>query len=358
MISLDEIYDAAFDRSRFEPLLKRLVEAMGAQAGFLAWSDIENDATFEIQFGNDPKYLQQYTEIYWEHDVLRPLLFAIPEGVPAAVYPHLQRPEIREGRFYQEYLKPQGIVDNLAVNLIKRKEMIAALAILRMEPAPPFTEEDQQALQALVPHLRRVVYLQSQIIRQANLVRGYRQAAKSIRDGLILLDETLRVLDVDKDLERLAGVRVGEPVGRTAFGRVVAAAVEGKTPMMAEVENGDAASVRLLCYAQSIERDPYGDLADGPGVAFAVHATQVDHPWPIALPLIASLHGLTPTEMRVMEDALAHGDITGMGERLGMARATTRTHLHRVYEKTGTTGFADLCLFAHRYILPRTMAAS
>lgn len=353
MINLDEIYDAAFDRSLFEPLLQKLVEAMDAQSGFLAWSNIESRAKFEIQIGNDPVYLQKYVETYWEHDVLRPLLYEISEGEVQPVYPHLQRPEIRESRFYREYLAPQGVVDNLAVNLIKRKDMIASLAILRMEPAPPFDDADRQALQALVPHLRRVVFLQSQIIGQANLVRGYRQAAKSTRDGLILLDEALRVLDVDPDLEVLTGVQIGESVGRTAFGRVVASAVREDAPLMAEVEALDGPPVRLLCHAQRVERDLYGDLADGPGVAFAVHATRVDHPWPIALPLIASLYGLTPTEMRVVEDALAHGDIASMGTRLSMARATTRTHLHRVYEKTGTRGFADLCLFVHRFILPR-----
>ena len=357
MINLDEIYNAAFDRSQFEPLLQNLVKALGAQSGFLAWSDTESHAKFEIQVGNDPYYLQQYAETYWEQDLLRPLLFETPEGVPAAVYPHLQRPEVRESRFYREYLAPQGIVDNLAVNLIKRRDMIAVLAILRIEPAPPFSEADQAALQALVPHLRRVIFLQSQIIGQSNLVRGYRQAAKSTRDGLILLDDTLQVLDVDKDLAKLTGVQVGDAISRTVFGRVVAAAIEADKPMMAEVEIPDAAPVRLLCHAQPIKRDPYGDLADGPGVAFAVHATLVDHPWPIAMSLIASIHGLTPTETRVLEDALAHRNIPEMGERLGMARATTRTHLHRIYEKTGTTGFADLCIFAHRFILPRPMTA-
>ncbi|MET0364347.1 MAG: hypothetical protein ABW169_06810, partial [Sphingobium sp.] len=247
------------------------------------------------------------------------------------------------------------------VNLIKRPEMIASLAILRVEPAPPFSQVEVDALTELVPHLRRAVFLQSQLIGQANLVRGYRQAARSTRDGLILLDEGLRVLDVDRDLERLTGVRTGDPIGHTAFGRTVAAVAQGVAqgagPMMAEIEQPDGTAMRLLCHAQPIERDPYGDLADGPGVAFAIHATRIDHPWPIALPLIASIHGLTPTEMRVVEDALAHGDMTGIGERLGMARTTTRTHLHRIYEKTGTRGFADLCLFAHRFILPRPIAA-
>ncbi|MET0365758.1 MAG: hypothetical protein ABW169_14010, partial [Sphingobium sp.] len=119
MIKVDEIYDAAFDRTLFLDLLKKIIAELNAQSGFLAWSDVEREAKFEVQHGNDPAYLQQYVDIYWEHDILRPALYALPEGVPGAVYPHLQRPEVRESRFYREYLAPQGIVDNLAVNLIK-----------------------------------------------------------------------------------------------------------------------------------------------------------------------------------------------------------------------------------------------
>ena len=39
MVDIDEIYDAAFDRERFEPLLRKILTAMGAQAGFLRPED-------------------------------------------------------------------------------------------------------------------------------------------------------------------------------------------------------------------------------------------------------------------------------------------------------------------------------
>ena len=93
-------------------------------------------------------------------------------------------------------------------------------------------------------------------------------------------------------------------------------------------------------------------MTAGPGVAHAVHVLRVDRPAAIAFASLATLHGLTPTELRVMTDAFTHADLTRLGERLGMARATARTHLHRIYDKTGTEGFADLCLLAHRFALP------
>lgn len=351
MIEICEIYDAAFDRSRFADLLRRLVEGLGAKSGFLAWSDHNSRAHFEVQFGNDPEYLRRYVETYGKLDLMLPILHALPEGAATPAYPHLQKPEIRESRFYREYLAPQGIIDNLAVNLIKRPGMIASLAIVRADPADPYSEENVQQLTTLVPHLRRAVFLQSHLIRQSNLIQGYRQAAKSSRGGLILVDDSLRLLDVDPGIEVLTGLRVGEPLDRTKVGKSVAATIRERAPEIAEVGGEDGPAVRLLCHAQPIERDPYGDLADGPGVAFAVHVTLLDQRLPIAFTLITATYGLTPTEQRVLEDAVGHAEIAGMGERLGMARATTRTHLHRIYEKTATRGLADLCLFASRFIL-------
>lgn len=350
MIEIHEIYDAAFDRSRFADLLRRLVEALDAKSGFIGWADQDSGAGFQVQFGNDPEFLQRYVETYRSHDVMLPILHGFPEGVATAAYPYLQQPEIQASIFYREYLEPQGIVDNLAVNLIKRPGIVATLAIIRTEPSTPFSKDDIAKLADLIPHLRRAVFLQSHVIRQSNLVRGYRQAARSSRGGLILLDEGQRLLDIDPEIETLTGLRVGEAVDRTGVGKTIAAAIRNRAPQLAEVGNENGV-IRLLCHAQSIERDPYGDLADGPGVAFAVHVTRLDQELPVAFGLVGSTYGLTPTEQRVLEDAFAYGETVGLGERLGMARGTTRTHLHRIYEKTATRGFADLCLLVSRFIL-------
>jgi DNA-binding CsgD family transcriptional regulator len=51
----------------------------------------------------------------------------------------------------------------------------------------------------------------------------------------------------------------------------------------------------------------------------------------------------------VLRDAIEHGDLAGIGDRLGMARATARTHLHRIYDKTQTRSFAGLSNLAHRF---------
>ena len=351
VFAIQKIYDAAFDERLFPDMLGAVGAYLGAQAGFLAWTNSVNHARFEAQYGNDPAYLQRYVETYWEHDILRPELYALPEGEPANVHGLLQDPQVRASRFFTEYLAPQGIVDNLAVNLIKRENMVATIAVLRKGDAPPFDSNDLAEMRELVPHLRRAVFLSSYRIRQANLVDAYRQSAHGARDGLVLLDDTGRVLDLGPEIERLTGFASAEAATRSAFGKALEKAMRADKPVLHEFEPSRGVKTRLLLQSQLLERNLFGDLIEGPGAAHAVSVTALDRRWGLAHESIAAAHKLTPSEARVLKDVLTNGEMTGTPERLGMARATSRSHLHRIYAKTGTNGFPGLCLLAHRFIV-------
>lgn len=347
MIGLSEIYDAAFDRRRFPAMLERLALAFGAQSAFVRWSDADLEVGFQAQFGSDPVWLQRYVDTYAQHDILRPVLHGTPEGECVRVHPYLQHPEIRESPFYREYLVPQGIVDNLAVNFIKRRGIVAHLALLRFAPAAPFDKTDCARLSAIVPHLRRAIYIQSHLARAADHAAGLKAAGGATSAGL-LLDAAHRVIEIDPFLGRLLGLRTGDPLGHGAFATVVASAIDNKTPIAVAVSSG-ADNIPLLCEARTLEQQRFGDLASGPSASHVIYVTRLDQPRTIAFDAMAALYRLTPTELKVLRDALEHGDLAGIGGRLGMAAPTARTHLHRIYEKTATRSFAGLSNLAHRF---------
>jgi DNA-binding CsgD family transcriptional regulator len=57
---------------------------------------------------------------------------------------------------------------------------------------------------------------------------------------------------------------------------------------------------------------------------------------------IAELYNLTPCEVRVLLAIVEVGGVPETAQALGVAEATVKTHLHRVFSKTGATRQADL----------------
>ncbi|HUD31193.1 MAG TPA: helix-turn-helix transcriptional regulator [Novosphingobium sp.] len=348
MVALDDIYDAAFDRERFPALIEAVVRSFGAQSGFIGWSDMERGVGFQAEFGNDPNWLRRYVETYAELDVMRPLLQSVPEGVCAPAYPHMQTPEVRESRFYREYLAPQGVVDNLAVNLIKRPGIMAHLALVRLAPSAPFGAAEFERLDALIPHLRRAVYIQSHLVRAADHAAAIHGSAGASRQSMLLsADRT--VVEIDPPLAERLRLRTGDTLGDGIIGTMVHRAIERGDAIAAETIDAAGAPLRLLCEVRALEPNRFGDIASGPSPTHAAYFTLLDQPRSIAFDAVGELYRLTPTELRVLRDAIEHGDLAGIGDRLGMARATARTHLHRIYDKTHTRSFAGLSNLAHRF---------
>jgi DNA-binding CsgD family transcriptional regulator len=58
--------------------------------------------------------------------------------------------------------------------------------------------------------------------------------------------------------------------------------------------------------------------------------------------IIVKAYKLTPTELRILLAVIEGGGIREVAEALGVAESTVKTHLGRVFEKTGTSRQADL----------------
>jgi DNA-binding CsgD family transcriptional regulator len=63
---------------------------------------------------------------------------------------------------------------------------------------------------------------------------------------------------------------------------------------------------------------------------------------PLAPEIIANHYRLTPTELRVLLTIVDIGGVRETSEALGIGESTVKTHLHRVFGKTGASRQADL----------------
>jgi DNA-binding CsgD family transcriptional regulator len=169
--------------------------------------------------------------------------------------------------------------------------------------------------------------------------------------ALFLVDRISRIVHANADARQLLRVRT---VLREAGGRLTArqpdaaralersiaeagsgAAVRMALPLRAEDGEHCIAHVLPLCGAQR-RAGAGGDAI----AAVLVHkvALALSH-----LPeTVAGLYGLTPGEARVLVAIVEVGGVRETAEALGLSEATVKTHLHRLFGKTGAARQADL----------------
>ena len=192
----------------------------------------------------------------------------------------------------------------------------------RDDRAEPDPAGDTAALAVLLDVLPQAILL---VNANATVRRANRAATALLRagDGLLLSNQ------------RLAATR---PTDTAALHCVIAAAGGG-------TQRGNA----VVTLRRPSERPPLALLVwaleklqpAGPALV-AVFVGDPDRPTAISEPLLRRLYGLTRAEAR-LAGFLADGhSLLEAAAHLGVGRATVRTHLQRILEKTGTNRQASL----------------
>ena len=84
--------------------------------------------------------------------------------------------------------------------------------------------------------------------------------------------------------------------------------------------------------------------------AVFVHKAMLDLPHP--LEVITATFKLTPAELRVLMAIVEIGGVPEVAPILGISEATVKTHLQRIFAKTGTSRQADLVKLVAGYMSP------
>ena len=208
----------------------------------------------------------------------------------------------------------------------------------------------------IVPHVRRAVLIGKAIEFKETEAAMFAEMLDSLSAGLFLIGSDGRVvhanaagrdmLDSGDILRSIHGrVRTGDGPVDKALHEIFAAA-----------DNGDAAigvkGIALPLTAHDGERYVAHTLPLTSGerrraakaytattAMFVCKAAMQGPPVP---DVIAKLYDLTPAELRVLLAIVEVGGIPEVAEAFGVADSTIRTHVGRLFDKTGTGRQADL----------------
>jgi DNA-binding CsgD family transcriptional regulator len=349
---IGNIYDTALDPASWSKVVARITQFVGGQAcGIITKDAVSKHGNTHYYHGVDPHYIQLYADTYAEFDPLATLpcfgqIASIPDLVSYNDY--------RKGRFYQEWLQPQGWSDLANVVLEKTDSKSAFLLTVVPLKAKMVDGEMRQRIAAIAPHVRRALLIGKSMELRQSEVTTFADTLNGLSAAMFLVDESGRIVH-----SNAAGQDMLYAVDflRSAEGHLVAKNAEVNQILrgvFTACANGDAAidskAIALPLTAHDGERYILHvlPLTSGArcaaGITYSAIAAVFVRKAELTSPLdvVAQAYKLTPAELRVL---LAIVDVGGVPEAaavLGMAETTVKTHLYRLFDKVGVSRQADL----------------
>lgn len=350
---LDLIYDAATDGNLWIATLLRLVDMTGSDRGVLhARSSGFNmiciatrplDGTDAVEAGTSP--LSPWTRT-GAHPATGAVAFS-DAAVPYELF--TSAGFLDEGRSSQEQA-----AHDVVVPIAATRTLIAAFRLQRNEDRGRFGEADYHLLARLAPHMSRSLRLGFRIDGYRALRRAESRVLDQFTGGVVLLDATDAVLFANAAAHAM--MSAGGPLrmqDRTLlcasaphahqFDALIQGARHG-TPT-ATMGLPHPADGRLVTIVVSPVHGPDISLFAEPHMRDAQTMIFVFDPAAAAeVPLdwIISAYGLTPAEARVALLTARGRSVGETAARLSLSSNTVKTHLRRVFAKTGAAGQVEL----------------
>jgi DNA-binding CsgD family transcriptional regulator/PAS domain-containing protein len=364
---IGDIYDAALDSS----LWPRVVEKAGRFVGGSAASLFARDSVYKTgnsyyAFGVDPHYEKLYFEKYIKFDPLNAAYLTLAVGDVMSNSNIIPHAEFIDTRFYKEWAQPQGWLDNVIASLEKSSTSIAGFVVFRHEREGLADDAAHRLMRLIAPHLRRAVLIGKVV--DLNKVEGatFAETLDGLGAGMFLVDEAGRIVHANTagrailaadDFLRVSGGRLvaRDPQTDRTLRDIFIAASNGDLAVGIQgialpltARNGERHVAHMLPLTSGARRK--ASETHAATAAVFVHKASLDTLSPPEV--IARAYKLTPTELRVLLAIVEVGGAPEVAAELGIADETVKTHLGRLFEKTGTRRQADLVKLVAGYSSP------
>jgi DNA-binding CsgD family transcriptional regulator len=365
------IYDCALDPARWPQVLADINERLGFLQTTLTLQAMPSGAVLlNVASGISDDWLSRSTAYGPEviegwGGVAR--IAAVPIEEPALLSE--MNPSLFDGRsrnaFYDEWYRPQGLLDTAAVVLTRDAYSLASISLTRSESQGAIDPQALDAIRLLAPHLRRAVTISQLLDVRAVAAATFESVIDRAGTPILVIDGQLGVLHANgaaqalldaRDALTLNGQRLATatPATTQALAMAVAQAAENEVaighrglaiPLLAS--DGTARALHVLPLRGGVLRP---GLVNRAVAAVFVGSSAADVAG--AGVLVAQLFGLSGSEARVF-DLIAQGLTPAeAADRLGIGVSTVRTHLLHIFDKTGVRRQADLVRMAAGLALP------
>jgi DNA-binding CsgD family transcriptional regulator/PAS domain-containing protein len=357
------IYDCALDPARWPDTLTRLREPLSFHNATLALQSLPSGALLlhvasgmdERQLARMPEYAADIVELWGGVEALN----SYPLDEPVVLSAVRRFEDYAQNRYYLEWGKPQGVTDTLAVAMARDSGAIASLGLGRHVSAGPIGDHEIDAVRLLIPHLQRAIGISRLLDIKTIEARTFESTLDAVAAGIVLVDAALRVVHANTVADSM--LSKGDPIAsergvltlksRTAQEALAVAVARGSEDEAQLGRRGFGIPARRADGAPAVLHvlplKP-GTVRAGlsPSARAAIFVAPATMPRPAPEQALAALFDLTPSEARVFALIAAGNSVAKAARNLGVGQSTVKTHLLRLFTKTGTSRQAELIKLA------------
>lgn len=351
--TIGAIYDCALDPHLWPDTCRRIADLCESTAGGICVHDmrhVQNDQLFV--FGYQSAFLEKLGQNYAQSPMA---VSDVVANVGDVSVLSTDRQEMLESRFFQEVLKPHGLLDIIWFPALRTGGRMASMHASRSAVANCYEQREMSLLKLLSPHVCRVLAISDALDIRTLKSEILQKTLDGLAAGVFLATRDGRVVHMNASAERQvrAGgsisivnnrLRPTDPAARMALSKAIEEASRDDTGIREHSialpdAKGEVGYVATLLPVERGQRR--GVLA--PFAASVAVFTQD----PVQVPLMpgeafARLYKLTGSELRLLL-TLAQG-LGGKeaADMLGISEPTVRTHLQHIFAKTGTSRQTEL----------------
>jgi DNA-binding CsgD family transcriptional regulator len=260
---------------------------------------------------------------------------------------------LHETAFYRQWAGPQGLREGSITKFVHTPDRIGLLGCTIRTDRDIISAEEQQFIMLLCPHLRRAALIGDLLDNARVTAHLFREALQNLAVPVVFTDAAGSVQYANTSAERMFAA--DGPIQRR--GRTI----QAQNPAMGDaLLQAIASTASDLSLGQKGIGLPVSAPGQSPAVAYvlpltdgtaraafrpacaAVFVSTTTSASPLPQAVLTTLFELTPAEARVLMTVGSGLSPSNSAASLGISENTLKTHLSRIYAKTGKTRQADL----------------
>lgn len=357
--AIGQICEAALDETLWSGALCAVADLCGAENAALVVADSRLGYSSVVTPRADPDVVSDYAAHWWQYDPTARATASAPVG-RLTTLADTGRELFLQSPFHNEFWHRSGLgAERVAANLIVGDGMFSSLVLQTPRRRDEIDAAMFERFSIFVPHFVRAVKLSRRLYRMEMEATADCLADNRGCAGIIAVDDAARVVFADAGAEALLSggggaqviggiLRLAQPAADSRLRSAVSACAAGRPLLSAspyiQLERGMGGSPFL------IEPVPFrGSIAKKVAVAASrpapvamliIHDPDIKRDVHVAM--LRERYSLTPAEAALAIEILKGDGRQAAAGRCGISINTARTHLMRVFEKTGVTRQAEL----------------